>query len=57
LADLNNLAAHLVDRSSEVIDPTTPPRSRKPSKHLPPEFGQTWPFQLEKADARLTTED
>lgn len=51
MADLNALAAQIVDGSIEVVDLTAPLHSGTPIMQLPPEFGQTWPFQLEEISA------
>lgn len=47
MADLSALAAGLVDGSVEVIDLTSPLHSGTPILGLPPEMGQTAPFELE----------
>jgi kynurenine formamidase len=47
MADLTGLAAALVDGSVEVIDLTSPLHSGTPLLGLPPEMGQTAPFELE----------
>ena len=51
MTDLSNLAAQLVDGSIEVIDLTSPLHSGTPILQLPPEMGQTWPFELEEISA------
>lgn len=48
MADLNVLAAGIVDGSVAVIDLTSPLHAETPILGLPPEMGQTWPFQLEE---------
>lgn len=48
MSDLNAIAAALVDGSIEVIDLTSPLHDKTPILGLPPQFGQTWPFQLEE---------
>lgn len=47
MADLSALAAGLVDGSVEVVDLTSPLHSGTPILGLPPEMGQTAPFELE----------
>lgn len=51
MADLNALAAQLVDGSIEVIDLTSPLHNGTPILQLPPEMGQTWRFELEEISA------
>ena len=48
MADLVSLAARIIDGTIEVIDLTSPLHSATPILALPPEFGQTAPFQLEE---------
>jgi kynurenine formamidase len=48
MADLASLAAQIIDGRVEVIDLTSPLRADTPILQLPPEFGQTVPFQLEE---------
>ncbi len=48
MADLAALAAQLIDGSIEVIDLTSPLHANTPILQLPPEWGQTQPFQLEE---------
>ncbi|MGW3949395.1 cyclase family protein [Streptomyces sp. NPDC004752] len=48
MADLNALAADLACGAVEVIDLTSPLESSTPILELPPEFGQTWHFELEE---------
>jgi kynurenine formamidase len=48
MADLASLAARIIDGMIEVIDLTSPLHSGAPILQLPPEFGQTVPFQLEE---------
>jgi kynurenine formamidase len=48
MADLASLAARLIDGTIEVIDLTSPLHPGTPILQLPPEFGQTVPFQLEE---------
>ncbi len=48
MADLASLAARIIDGTIEVIDLTSPLRSGTPILQLPPELGQTAPFQLEE---------
>ena len=48
MADLASLAARIIDGTIEVIDLTSPLHSGTPILRLPPEFGQTVPFQLEE---------
>ncbi|WP_432557765.1 cyclase family protein [Granulicoccus sp. GXG6511] len=44
---LSQLADALNNGSIEIIDLTTPLSSETPILQLPPQFGQTWPFELE----------
>jgi kynurenine formamidase len=48
MADLASLAARLIDGTIEVVDLTSPLHDRTPILQLPPELGQTQPFQLEE---------
>lgn len=48
MADLSALAEGIIDGSVEVIDLTSPLHSGTPILALPPELGQTWPFELEE---------
>jgi kynurenine formamidase len=48
MPDLASLAAHIIDGSIEVVDLTSPLHSQTPILQLPPEFGQTAPFELEE---------
>jgi kynurenine formamidase len=48
MADLASLAARIINGTIEVIDLTSPLHAGTPILHLPPEFGQTVPFQLEE---------
>jgi kynurenine formamidase len=48
MADLASLAAQIIDGSIEVVDLTSPLHSQTPILQLPPEFGQTAPFELEE---------
>jgi kynurenine formamidase len=48
MADLAEFAAQIISGGIEVIDLTSPLHSNTPILQLPPEFGQTWPFQLEE---------
>jgi kynurenine formamidase len=48
MADLVSLAAQIIDGRVEVIDLTSPLHADTPILQLPPEFGQTVPFQLEE---------
>ena len=48
MADLASLAARIIDGTIEVVDLTSPLHSGTPILALPPEFGQTAPFQLEE---------
>ena len=48
MADLASLAARIIDGTIEVIDLTSPLHAGTPILALPPEFGQTAPFQLEE---------
>ena len=48
MADLASLAARILDGAIEVIDLTSPLHSGTPILALPPELGQTAPFQLEE---------
>jgi kynurenine formamidase len=48
MADLASLAAHLADGSVEVVDLTSPLHAGTPILQLPPQWGQTAPFQLEE---------
>jgi kynurenine formamidase len=48
MPDLSSLAAQLVDGSVEVIDLTSPLHAGTPILQLPPEMGQTAPFELEE---------
>jgi kynurenine formamidase len=45
---LSELAAHIIDGTIEVVDLTSPLHAETPILRLPPEFGQTLPFQLEE---------
>jgi kynurenine formamidase len=47
-ATLATLAARIIDGTIEVIDLTSPLHERTPILQLPPELGQTVPFQLEE---------
>jgi len=46
--NLASLAARIMDGSIEVIDLTSPLHSETPILQLPPQWGQTMPFQLEE---------
>jgi kynurenine formamidase len=48
MADLASLTAQIIDGRVEVIDLTSPLHADTPILQLPPEFGQTAPFQLEE---------
>lgn len=48
MTDLASLAARITDGSIEVVDLTSPLHARTPILQLPPEWGQTQPFQLEE---------
>ncbi|MFI1585500.1 cyclase family protein [Embleya sp. NPDC020630] len=48
MADLTALATHLLDGSIEVVDLTSPLHAGTPLLALPPEYGQTAPFELEE---------
>ena len=48
MADLAALAARIIDGTIEVVDLTSPLHTGTPILQLPPEFGQTVPFQLEE---------
>jgi len=48
MADLTSLAARIIDGTIEVVDLTSPLHSGTPILQLPPELGQTVPFQLEE---------
>lgn len=47
MTDLAGLTAALLDGSVEVVDLTSPLHSKTPLLGLPPEMGQTAPFELE----------
>jgi kynurenine formamidase len=46
--NLASLAARIIDGSIEVIDLTSPLHSKTPILQLPPQWGQTVPFQLDE---------
>jgi kynurenine formamidase len=48
MADLASLAARIIDGTIEVVDLTSPLHGGTPILQLPPDFGQTVPFQLEE---------
>lgn len=48
MADLSTFAARLVDGSIEVVDLTSPLHAATPLLQLPPQLGQTAPFELEE---------
>jgi len=48
MADLAALAARIIDGTIEVVDLTSPLHAGTPILQLPPELGQTVPFQLEE---------
>lgn len=48
MADLASLAARIIDGTIEVVDLTSPLHAGTPILRLPPELGQTVPFQLEE---------
>jgi kynurenine formamidase len=48
MADLTEFAAMIIDGSIEVVDLTSPLHPDTPILRLPPEWGQTQPFQLEE---------
>jgi kynurenine formamidase len=48
MTDLASLAAQIIDGRVEVVDLTSPLHADTPILRLPPEFGQTVPFQLEE---------
>jgi kynurenine formamidase len=48
MAGLASLAARIIDGTIEVVDLTSPLHEGTPILQLPPEFGQTTPFQLEE---------
>jgi len=48
MSDLDSLAARIIDGSIEVIDLTSPLHAATPILQLPPQWGQTQPFQLEE---------
>jgi kynurenine formamidase len=48
MADLAALAARIIDGTIEVVDLTSPLHAETPILQLPPELGQTVPFQLEE---------
>ena len=48
MADLASLAARIIDGTIEVVDLTSPLHAGTPILQLPPEFGQTVPFELEE---------
>ena len=48
MADLDSLAARIVDGSIDVVDLTSPLHAGTPILALPPEFGQTARFELEE---------
>ncbi len=48
MSDLASLAARIIDGTIEVIDLTSPLHAGTPILALPPELGQTVPFQLEE---------
>ncbi|MFE5528224.1 cyclase family protein, partial [Embleya sp. NPDC056538] len=48
MVDLTALATHLLDGSIEVVDLTSPLHAGTPLLALPPEYGQTAPFELEE---------
>ena len=48
MPDLNALAAGIVDGSVRVVDLSSPLHANTPILALPPEFGQTQPFELEE---------
>jgi len=48
MADLTEFAAKIIDGSIEVVDLTSPLHPGTPILQLPPEWGQTQPFQLEE---------
>jgi kynurenine formamidase len=48
MADLTEFAAQIIDGSIEVVDLTSPLHQNTPILQLPPQWGQTQPFQLEE---------
>src|SRR6202167_2468342 len=48
MADLASLAAQIIDGGIEVIDLTSPLHANTPILQLPPQWGQTAPFQLDE---------
>jgi kynurenine formamidase len=48
MADLASLASRILDGTIEVVDLTSPLHTGTPILQLPPEFGQTVPFQLDE---------
>jgi kynurenine formamidase len=48
MADLAALAAQIIDGGVEVVDLTSPLHAKTPILQLPPQWGQTAPFQLDE---------
>src|ERR1700691_4127075 len=48
MADLAALAAQIIDGSVDVVDLTSPLHAATPILQLPPQWGQTAPFELDE---------